>query len=576
MKRFVSPYGATTRRNVVLLLLLFFALGVFTRVVYLQVYHADFLVGQGNSRFVRVKKEPALRGEIVDRNQVPLAVSTPVSSIWVNPKEIIETPEVISKLADLIGYPVAKLTERIQAKTESTFIFVRRGMEPSVAKHVVDKRLPGVYELREYRRFYPAAEVTSQIIGFNNIDDEGQEGIELSYNDWLAGLAGSSEIVRDRSGRVVDILQEIKPPVQGQPLELTIDKRIQYLTYLALLEAAQENNATAATAVVLDAKTSEILAMVSVPSGNPNNAQERKPALVKNRAITDTFEPGSVLKPFVVASAMDSGLITANTAIDTKPGFMKVGSHVVRDVRNYGELDVARVIKKSSNVGTCKIALRLPREKLHAMYAAVGFGQSSQIDFPGEQKGMLRDFSRMGDFEYCTNSYGYGISTNALQLAQAYAVLANDGQYIPATLVKQNTLPEAKRIISHQSAEAVRDMLALAVGDGGTGTRATKGDYMQDYSVAGKTGTVHKVIDGQYAKDRYRSVFAGFAPAKDPSIVMVVMVDDPQGDAYYGGAVAGPVFAKVVGMTLRILGVASDQAPPVNGAKSIQINKKDE
>ncbi|MBS9778254.1 MAG: penicillin-binding protein 2 [Gammaproteobacteria bacterium] len=559
MKKFVSEYGSTERRNHVLLALVFFGLIVLGRIVYLQVFHADFLVEQGNNRFIRVKKEPALRGTITDRNGVPLAVSTPVSSIWVNPKEISQHPDDIRALSQMIGYAPNRLVDKVAQKKTSSFMYVKRSMEPELAKHVIDKKLPGVYSQREYRRFYPSADVASQIIGFNNIDDSGQEGLELSFNDWLSGTAGSSEIVRDPRGRVVDILEEIKPPVQGQNLALTIDKRIQYLTYAALLENSEKFAAKSATAVVLDAQTSEILAMVSVPSGNPNNPQEKRSTLVKNRAMTDVFEPGSVMKPLVAAVAMDSGLVKPHTPIDTTPGSLRIGRNLVRDTHNYGKLNVSTVIKKSSNVGVCKIALRLPKEKLYAMYSALGFGRKTGINFPGEQSGRLRSMSKLGDFEYCTNAYGYGMSATALQVAHAYATLANNGVQLPVTLVKREHVPVGVRLISKRSAASVRKMLAQAVGEGGTGTRATAGDYIKDYSVGGKTGTVHKVVNGKYSKDQYRSVFAGMAPLSNPKIVMVVVVDDPKGDDYYGGLVAAPVFAKVVGKSLRILGVTPDK-----------------
>ncbi len=643
MKKFVSAYGATGRQNFVLGMLLLFAIAVFARVTYLQLYHADFLVKQGNSRFVRVKKEPALRGTILDRNAVPLAVSTPVSSIWVNPKEIIETngvkqlatelgrpfqelkkeiearnerrflmqvtrgvtesnlqhilslnlkgiyknkkelwinpsevlksPKTLAELAKITGREVDKLRDIIDARVKSSFfMYVRRGLEPAFVKKITDKKILGVYSLREYRRFYPSADVTSQIIGFNNIDDKGISGLELMYNDWLSGTAGSSKIIRDTSGRVMDVLEEIKPPVQGQSLMLTIDKRIQYLTYVALLEAMEKFSAKSATAVVLDAKTSEILAMISVPSGNPNNAQEKKAKLVKNRAITDTFEPGSVMKPLVVAAALDAGLVRPTTPIDTEHGRIKLGRYWVRDTHDYGRLDVSGVIKKSSNVGACKIALRLPKEKLHAMYSALGFGGLSEINFPGEQKGHLSNMAKLGDFEYCTNAYGYGISANALQVAQAYAVLANNGVKIPATLIKREAQMPGVRLMSKRTAKRVRKMLAGAVHEGGTGTRATLGEYMQDYTVGGKTGTAHKVINGRYSSSHYRAAFAGMAPLSDPRIVMVVSVDDPKGK-YYGGLVAAPVFAKVVGKALRIMGVSPDRKPKPP-KKVVQVKHK--
>lgn len=559
MRKFVSPYGDTMRRNFVLALLGLFATTVFARVVYLQVYNKDFLVKQGNSRFIRIKKEPALRGTILDRNNIPLAVSTPVSGLWANPKELLQEPNAVATLAETLGKPLTQLQKKLDKKKNSTFVYIERGLEPAIAKKVMAKKLPGVHSLREYRRFYPSQDVTAQIIGYNNVDDEGQEGIELLYNDWLSGVAGSSEIIRDTKGKVVDVLEEIHPPVQGQELTLTIDKRLQYLTYMALLETAKEFNPKSATAVMLDAKTSEVLAMVSIPSGNPNNRKERRQSLLKNRAITDTFEPGSVMKPFAIATALDAGLVSPRTPINTSPGYYRVARHTVRDVHNYGPLNVAGVIKKSSNVGTCKIALRMPKDKLHAMYESLGFGQKSDIGFPGEQKGTLRDLKKLNDFDYCTNAYGYGISATALQVAQAYAVLANDGVKIPATLVKRENLPTGVRLMSKRTATQVRKMLKSAVEKGGTGRQATTGDYMSDYSVGGKTGTAHKVINGRYSKHNYRAAFAGIAPLSDPRIVMVVMVDDPKGKKHYGGQVAAPVFARVVGKALRMMGVAPDQ-----------------
>lgn len=577
MKKFVSPYGATGRRNFVLAVLLVFAGLIVFRVSYLQICDvhfwadvdphgqkkckANFIKKQGEERFVRKRKVPAMRGSILDRHGVPLAVSTPVSSIWVNPREIITDPAAMVQLASAIGYPLKKLQKRINRKKNAGFMYVKRGLEPAFVKKIMAQNLTGVYDLREYRRFYPSAEVTSQVIGFNNIDDEGIEGVEDIYNEWLRGKAGSSSIFRDRSNRVVDILEEITAPEKGQGLILTIDKRIQYLTYSTLLEVAEKFSAKSATAVVLDAKTAEILAMVSVPSGNPNNNQEKTRTLLRNRAMTDVFEPGSVVKPFVVAAALEAGLINANTPIDTNPGRMKVDKEMVVDTHNYGKLDVTGVIRKSSNVGACKIALRLPKETLEATYNALGFGQKSEIDFPGESKGILRKMSTMGDFEYCTNAYGYGLSVTALQLAQAYAVLANDGLKVPVSLVKRDSLPMPQRVLSKHSVKAVQQMLAQAVGLSGTGRRATIGDYTSDYRVGGKTGTVHKVIGKQYSEDRYLSVFAGMAPLDNPRLVMVVMVDDPQGDEYYGGLVAAPVFAKVVGKSLRIMGVPPDKQP---------------
>lgn len=581
MKKFVSPYGATGRRNFVLLLLSVFSVAIVLRVLFLQECSvhfwaeidektqkrkcaANFIKAKAEARFFRQYEVPAMRGSITDRNGVPLAVSTPVRSIWVNPMEITEHQGAIAALAMMTAIPLNKLQKKIEQRKASaypTFMYIERGLEPALAKQITDKKIPGVYSLQEYRRFYPSADVTSQVVGFNDTDDKGVGGIERIYNQWLSGTVGSSKIVRDPSGRVVDILEEITPPVQGQGLALTIDKRIQYLTYVNLLEAAEKFAAQSATAVVLDAKTAEVLAMVSVPSGNPNNAQEKKPALIRNRAVTDVFEPGSVIKPMVIAAAMEAGLVNRYTPIDTRPGRFKVGRNWIKDTQNFGQLDVTGVIKKSSNIGICKVALRLPKENLQAMYSALGFGQKTAIDFRGERKGRLNNIAQLGDFEYCTNAYGYGLSATVLQVAQAYAVLANDGVKVPVSLVKRQSQPGGQRLMSKRSATEVRQMLAAAVDIEGTGSRASMGDYMQDYSVGGKTGTVHKIIDGAYDKDRYQSIFAGIAPLSDPKIVMVVMLDDPRGDAYYGGLVAAPVFAKVVGKTLRIMGVSPDKSP---------------
>ncbi len=495
MRKFVSPYGATPRRNFVLLLLGVFATGVFGRIVYLQTSKAEDIIIRANDLFTRTVKEPASRGTIVDRNNVPLAVSTQVSSLWVNPHQFETSPDAMHKLANALGMPLERLQGRLRK----------------------------------------------------------------SYDDWLSGTAGSSKISRSVGGKVFEILEEIKPPVQGNDLKLTIDQRLQYLTYMALLETAEKFSARTATAVMLDAKTSEILAMVSVPSGNPNNTQERRKSLLENRAVTNVFEPGSVMKVFAVATALDAGLVGPYTPINTSPGYFKVHKNVVKDIHNYGKLNVSTVIKKSSNVGTCKIALRLPKVKLQAMYEALGLGQKSQIDFPGESKGIMHNMRRMNEFDYCTNAYGYGISVTALQLAEAYAVIANDGIRIPATLEKYDSTPEGTRVMSKRTAKQVRNMLRLAVSEGGTGKSATKDDYMADYTVGGKTGTVHKAIKGGYAKKRYRAIFAGMAPLNDPRVVMVVMIDEPKGKKYYGGQVAAPVFAKVVGKALRMMGVTPDK-----------------
>lgn len=567
MKKFVSPYGATPRRNVVLLLLGLFACVVLMRIVYLQISErSDAIVTRGDSLFTRTKTEPASRGTIVDRNNVPLAVSTLVSSLWVNPHQFEKMPESIQQLSKALGVSADSIQTRLR-KTKYDgkgkavkFSYVKRGLDPTVAKQI-SRDISGVFTQSEYRRFYPSSDMTSQIIGYNDPDQKGLAGIEQRYDSWLSGKSGTSKIVRSAGGRVFEVLEEITPPIQGQDLQLTIDQRLQYLTYSALLETAEKFSPKSATAVILDAKTSEVLAMISVPSGNPNNRKERRKSLVENRAITHVFEPGSVMKPFAVATALDAGVVSPSTPIDTTPGYLRVTKNVVRDVHNYGQLNVAGVIKKSSNVGTCKIARRVPKEKLQVMYEALGFGEKSAINFPGESRGIMHDIAKVSDFDYCTNAFGYGISATALQVAQAYAVLANDGIKIPATLEKRDNLPAGSRVMSTRTAKQIRRMLKSAVGEGGTGRQATLDDYIMDYSVGGKTGTAHKPIKGGYAKNRYRSIFAGIAPLNNPRIVMVVVVDEPKGKKYYGGLVAAPVFAQVVGKALRMLGVPPDQKP---------------
>ncbi len=564
MKKFVSTYGSTGRRNFLLFLLGALACGVMARIVYLQTSKSEDIITRANDLFTRLVVEPASRGTIADRNNVPLAVSTQVSSIWVNPHQFEKNPEAIRKLAKRVKMPHKKLLQRLKNNKFNSegkpikFVYIKRGMPPDEAK-LISKAIPGVFTQAEYRRFYPSADVSAQVIGYNDPDQKGLSGVELRYDDWLSGTSGSTKIVRSVSGEVFEILEEINPPIQGSDLRLTLDQRIQYLTYIALLDAVKKHRAKSGTAVMLDARTSEVLAMVSVPSGNPNNTEDRRRDLLKNRAITDLFEPGSVLKPFAIAAALDAGVVTPRTPIDTHPGFINVAHKLVMDVRNYGKLNVTGVIQHSSNVGTCKIVLKMRKKKLQAMYKALGFGQRSQINFPGEAKGIVHNIRRMDDFDYCTNAYGYGISTNVLQIAQAYAVLANGGIKIPVSLETQDTVPKGKRVISARTTRQVLHMLKLAVSTDGTGKGATKGEYISDYTVGGKTGTVHKAIKGGYSKKNYLSVFAGIAPINNPRIVMAIIIDDPKGKKYYGGEVAAPVFAKVAGKTLRLLGVPPDK-----------------
>jgi cell division protein FtsI (penicillin-binding protein 3) len=433
-------------------------------------------------------------------------------------------------------------------------------MAPSEAERIMALKIPGVYLRREYRRYYPTGEVTSHMLGFTNIDDRGQEGLELAHNQWLQGLPGSKKVIKDRLDRFVEEdVESIRQPEPGKKLVLSIDQRIQYLAYRALKEAYMDHRAKAATAVVLDVDTGGILAMVNQPSTNPNNRDELpKSELLRNRAVTDTFEPGSTMKPFTIAMALESGAYQPRTPINTAPGYMKFGRRRIRDVHNYGRIDVTRVVSKSSNVGTSKIALSLPAENLWKLYVQLGLGQSTGLGFTGERKGILRHFSEWNALSHANQSFGYGLTLTVLQLAQAYAVLAADGVRRPLRLLQREQPPTREtRVLSVDTARKVRAMLEEAVSIKGTGFKAS----VPGYRVAGKTGTSHKVANGRYIPNRYVSLFAGMVPASRPRLVMVVLVDDPRRKGHYGGTVAAPVFGKVMKGALRILNVPPDIAP---------------
>lgn len=547
--------SGAARRRLVLSLLAIAAVGIMVRAVYLQLVHKDFLQGQGNERYLRVIEAPVHRGMIVDRNAEPLAVSSPVDSVWVHPKILLQHRHRLPELASLLDRDVAGLEQTVLQREEREFVYLRRHLEPDKAQQVMALGIPGVYLQREYRRYYPTAEVTSHLLGFTDIDDRGQEGLELAFDDWLLGVPGSKRVIKDRLNRVIEDVEAIRIPQPGKQIVLSIDRRIQYLAYRALKSAMLEHQASAASAVVLDVTTGEILAMVNQPAGNPNNRRERRSALLRNRAITDVFEPGSTLKPFTIALALESRAYRAETPIDTGPGYLRVGRHLVKDIHNYGRIDVAQVISKSSNVGITKIALSLPPEALWNLYARLGFGVQTGLGFIGEQSGSLSHYSSWSAFEHATHSFGYGVAVTALQLAQAYAVLAADGVRRPLSLLRREQPPEEEeRLLSADTARKVRTMLEAAVGMEGTAIGAS----VPGYRIAGKTGTVHKVVDGSYADDRYLSLFAGMAPASRPRLVMVVTVDEAKGSVYYGGDVAAPVFAKVISGALRLLNVPPD------------------
>jgi cell division protein FtsI (penicillin-binding protein 3) len=560
-----TPTPLYTGRFIVVLLMCAFVVGVLIwRMVDLQVLRTDFLQGEGDARALRTIELPAHRGMITDRNGEPLAVSAPVSSVWCDPTETLRAKKRIGELADALGMKKSHLLRYLTDRASRRFVYLRRHLTPEAAQRVAALEVPGVNLQREYRRYYPSGEVSGQLVGFTDIDDHGQEGMELAYDEWLRGIPGKTQVLKDRIGRVVEDAPGRVEPQPGKDLALTIDRRLQYLAYRALKAAVAQHRAQSGSAVVLDARTGEILAMVNQPSFNPNNRKALKPALFRNRAVTDLFEPGSTLKPFTVAAGLESGLYRPGTLIDTHPGRYKVGRQWVRDVRDYGELDVTRVIAKSSNVGASKIALSLDPGFFYGLLSGVGFGWLPESGFPGEAIGDLPHYTHWSRFEQATLSFGYGLSTSVLQLARAYSVLAADGELRPVSLVKTDQPVAATRVLSADTARAVRAMMEHVVGPEGTGRRAA----IPGYRVAGKTGTVRKSVAGGYAEDRHVAVFAGMVPASAPRLVMVVMLDEPAGDEYYGGQVAAPVFSRVMKAALRLFNVPPDDLPGVTALRT--------
>ena len=523
----------------------------------LQLVDREFLQGQAEARHLRVVQVPAHRGMITDRNGEPLAISTPVQSVWVNPKELVASRNELSRLARMLDLDVDYVRRLIGQRQGREFVYLRRHISPDWAQRVADLQWPGLYLQREYRRYYPAGEVAAHLVGFTNIDDQGQEGLELAFDDWLSGEAGSKRVIKDGRRHIIENVENIRSARPGKMLKLSIDRRIQYLAYRELKAAVRQHGARSGSVVVLDNRSGEVLAQVNQPSFNPNNRKRLKADRMRNRAVTDVFEPGSTMKPFVIAAALESGRYAVGTRIDTSPGLFQVGIHTIRDMHDYGTLDLTGVIRKSSNVAASKIALALEPQDFWKGLSAAGFGMASASGFPGEADGYLADFHRWRDIERATLAYGYGLSVTSMQLAQAYSVFANDGYRVPVTLLRRKQTTEQHRVFSPRVARAVREMMEAVVKKEGTAPLAA----VQGYRVAGKTGTVHKSVVGGYADDRYLSVFAGMAPASRPRLVVVVMIDEPSNGEHFGGKVAGPVFAKVMAGALRLLNVTPDDAP---------------
>ena len=534
------------------------------RSAWLQVVRNDFLQQKGESRYSRVIELSATRGRIADRSGDMLAVSTPVKSVWAIPEDARLTPAQARELAGLLELDVRELNRRLAS--EKDFVFIRRQIPPDAAEKIAALNLPGIHQQREYRRYYPAGDVTAHMLGFTGVEDRGQEGIELAFDAQLAGKPGSRRVIKDRLGRIVEDVESIKPPQDGKDLTLALDAKVQYLAFTHLKQALAEHKAKAGGVVVLDAKTGEVLALANLPAYNPNNRVKLTGAQLRNRALTDVFEPGSTMKPFTVALALEKGRFRFDSQIQTAPGRLTIGNATISDAHPHGLLTVAQVVQKSSNVGAAKIAGAFAPEEMWQMFDALGFGQPMKLGFPGEVGGRLRPFKTWRPIEQATMSYGHGISVTLMQLARAYLAFARDGDVIPLSLTRLESPPLAgKSIFSAQTAREVRAMLEMAVLPGGTAPKA----QIPGYRVAGKTGTAHKLEGGQYA-ERYVAAFVGFAPVSDPRLVVAVMIDEPSAGKYYGGEVAAPVFAQVMAGSLRTLGVAPD-APlkPVQVARDV-------
>jgi cell division protein FtsI (penicillin-binding protein 3) len=560
------------RQWVLFALLLAGAAALMGRAVNLQLVDHSFLASQGDARFSRVATITAHRGNIVDRNGEPLAVSTPVDSVWVNPRELSGSIEQLPHLALALGADRAELTRRVSSNLDRDFLYLARGMTPTDAQRVRQLNLSGVYLAREYRRYYPAGEVAGHVLGFTSIDDVGQEGTELTFDNWLAGENGAKRVIQDRGGRKVEDVDSIRAVRPGRDLALSLDLRIQYMAYRELKSAILENRARAGSVVVIDIDSGEVLAMVNQPAYNPNDRQQMLPEAYRNRAVTDLFEPGSSVKPFVVAAALASGKFSVDSIIDTGPGFIQVGASTFADEHNLGAIDLATVLAKSSNVGMAKLALQLEPQQIWTTLNHFGFGQVTASGFPGESAGVFTNYSHWRAISIATLSHGYGISVTPLQLAQAYAAIGARGIRRPVSLLRQDAAPAGERILDQSVCRSLIQLLeAVTTQEGATGVRAK----IPGYRVAGKTGTAWKSVNGSYSKDRYTSVFAGMAPASNPRLAAVVVIDEPTAGKYMGGDVSAPVFSAVVGGALRLLAVAPDElttpsAPLIRGQRVAQ------
>ena len=530
-------------------------IGLVARAAYVQVIDNAFFKRQGAVRFIRNLDLPANRGRILDRNGHILASSVPVPSVWASPEDMERDPVKLKALAKLLGMTGPELSKKLQDE-DKNFVWLKRQVDESVGKEIEALKIKGVYTRKEYKRIYPEGEAVAHVVGFTNVENLGQEGVELTFNKDLGGKAGSRRVIKDRIGRVVEDIGEMVPPVDGRDLQLSIDSKVQYFAYEKIKEAVLSNKAAAGSVVVLDVKTGEILALTNYPSYSPGSRGNLSGAQLRNRALTDTFEPGSTMKPLVVGLALEKGIVKPETLIQTAPGKLQMGSATITDSHAHGLLSVNEVIQKSSNIGTVKIAMQMQPHDMWEIFTQMGLGQKPQVPFPGAVAGKVRAYKTWKPIEQATMSYGYGLSTSLFQLAQAYSVFARDGELVPVSLLKTQDNINGVRVLSVQNATAIRHMLHLVTGPGGTAMKA----QTMGYSVGGKTGTAHKVEGRGYAGKKYRGFFVGIAPIDNPRIVVAVMVDEPTNGFYFGGDVAAPVFSQTVQQTLRMMGVQPDMA----------------
>ena len=533
--------------------------GLAARAAYVQVIGNEFFQRQGEVRFARTLELPANRGRILDRNGLILASSVPAASIWAIPEDVDQDEPLVQgklkQLAKLLDMPLPALKAKL-ADDDKSFVWIKRQLDWDMGQKIAALDIKGIYQRKEYKRQYPEGEPAAHIVGFTNVEDHGQEGMELAFDKELAGKPGSRRVIKDRLGRVVEEVGAEVPPSDGKDITLSVDSKVQFFAYQKLRDTVIEKKAKAGTVVVLDAHTGEVLALANYPSYDPGNRKNLTGEQLRNRAMTDVFEPGSTMKPFTIGLALNSGRVTPNTIVDTSPGRLTVTGSTISDTSNHGVLTVEGVIQKSSNVGTTKIALNMPAREMWETFSAVGFGQKPQVTFPGAVTGRLRPYKTWRPIEQATMSYGYGLSASLFQIARAYTVFSNDGQVIPATMLKSSQPPVGVPVFTPKTAEQIRKMLQMAAGPGGTGQRA----QTLGYSVGGKSGTARKEVGKNYAAGKYRGWFAGMAPIEKPRIIVAVMIDEPTVGSAYGGVTAAPVFSEVVQQTLRMMGVPPDMA----------------